>query len=159
MIQVGVIGSSSPTPQQRQIAYQIGKLLARENFMVVCGGLRGVMEAVCKGAKEVEGVTVGILPTDSMDSANPYVDIRIPTGIGEARNAIVAKSGRIIVAIGKGFGTLSELAFALKNGKMVVGIETFDLGTLGIDVKDYYLVSTPEAVVEKVKELLHQRGK
>ena len=92
------------------MAYEVGRELARRGAVVVCGGLTGVMEAVCRGAKEAGGTTVGILPGHDPAEANPYVDIPLPTGMGYARNAIVAKAGLAVIAIEGAYGTLSEMA-------------------------------------------------
>jgi uncharacterized protein (TIGR00725 family) len=111
--------------------------------VLICGGLGGVMEAACRGAKQTGGTTVGILPGDDRSAANPYVDIVIPTGLGEARNAVVVRSADALIAIGGAYGTLSEIAFALKAGKLVVGLGTWEVeGVLAAD--------SPAAAVETV---------
>ena len=96
--------------------------------MVVCGGLSGVMEAACRGAHEAGGTTVGILPGADRSAANPWVDVAVPTGLGEARNALVVRAADAVLAVGGEYGTLSEIAFALKAGKPVVGVGTWELG-------------------------------
>jgi uncharacterized protein (TIGR00725 family) len=111
--------------------------------VLVCGGLFGVMEAVCRGAKETGAVTVGILPGDDRSAANAFVDVAIPTGLGEARNALVVGAADALIAIGRGYGTLSEIALALKAGKRVVGVGTWD-------VEGVEAVDSPEAAVETV---------
>ncbi len=93
----------------------------------MCGGLGGVMEAACRGANEAGGVSVGILPGADRAAANRFVDIAIPTGLGEARNALVVRSAEALVAVGGGYGTLSEIAFALKAGKPVVGLGSWEI--------------------------------
>jgi uncharacterized protein (TIGR00725 family) len=95
--------------------------------VVVCGGLGGVMEAACRGAKDAGGTTVGILPGSDRAAANPFVDVAIPTGLGEARNALVVRAADALIAVGGGYGTLSEIALALKAGKPVVGVGTWDI--------------------------------
>ena len=95
--------------------------------MLVCGGLGGVMEAACRGAKGAAGTTVGILPGADRTQANDYVDVAIATGLGEGRNALVVRAADALIAVGGGYGTLSEIALALKAGKPVVGIGTWDL--------------------------------
>jgi uncharacterized protein (TIGR00725 family) len=109
------------------IAEEVGRELARRGCILVCGGLTGVMEASCRGAKSEGGTTVAILPTEDRRHANPYVDIAIPTGMGEMRNALLVRSVDVVIAVGGEYGTLSEIAFALKTGKPVVGIETWTL--------------------------------
>lgn len=120
--QIIVIGSSKATKEEREIAYEVGTEIAKAGYILVCGGHEGVMEAACKGAKEKGGTTVGILPENDMGKANEYVDIVIPTGIGFARNYIVQNSGFVIIMIGGGFGTLSELAYALQFNKKIIAI-------------------------------------
>jgi uncharacterized protein (TIGR00725 family) len=93
----------------------------------VCGGLGGVMEAACRGAKEAGGVTVGILPGTDRAAANAFVDVAIPSGLGEARNALVVRAADALIAVGGGYGTLSEIALALKAGKRVVGLDSWDI--------------------------------
>jgi len=121
---VAVIGSSQANEEEYEIAYQVGRHLAKKGVVVVCGGRGGVMEAVCKGAKEEGGITVGILTTYTGEDANPYVDIKINTGMSWNRNPIVVASGEFVVAIGGHWGTLSEIAYALILGKKVIGYKT-----------------------------------
>ena len=121
-MQVSVFGSSRPTEEEYRTAYEVGRLLGKAGAVVVCGGLGGVMEAVCRGAKETGGLTVGILPGAYKQDANRWVDVVVPSGLGEARNALVALSGDVAIAIGGGLGTLSEVALALRNGVPVVAV-------------------------------------
>jgi uncharacterized protein (TIGR00725 family) len=130
---VAVIGAASCAPAEAEIAETVGRVLAQGGATVVCGGRGGVMEAACRGAHSAGGLTVGILPGDDASAANPFVDVVIATGLGEARNAIVARTARAVVAIGGRYGTLSEIAFALKRGLPVVGIKTWELATPGGD--------------------------
>jgi uncharacterized protein (TIGR00725 family) len=109
----------------------------------VCGGLGGVMEAACRGAKDAGGTTVGILPGTDREAANRFVDIAIPTGLGEARNALVVRAADALIAVGGGYGTLSEIALALKAGKRVVGLGSWEIE--GVEPAD-----GPEAAVEAV---------
>ena len=111
--------------------------------MLVCGGLGGVMEAACRGAKGGGGTTVGILPGADRGEANEFVDVAIPTGLGEARNALVVRAAEALIAVGGGYGTLSEIALALKAGKRVVGLGSWDIE--GVE-----RAGTPEAAVEAV---------
>ena len=103
--------------------------------MVVCGGLGGVMEAACRGAKSAGGTTVGILPTLDRADANPFVDIAVATGLGEARNALVVRAADALVAVGGEWGTLSEIALAMRAGKRVVGLGTWELSRAGQQVE------------------------
>jgi uncharacterized protein (TIGR00725 family) len=121
----------------------VGRELGSRGVVLVCGGLGGVMEAACRGAKEAGGTTVGILPGGDRSAANAFVDVAVPTGLGEARNALVVRAGDALIAIGGGYGTLSEVAFALKAGKRVVGIGTWDIE--GVEAAD-----SPAAAAEAV---------
>ncbi len=123
---VSVIGSSSvqENSEEYQFAYQLGKELAEKGFTIVCGGRTGIMEAVCKGAKEKDGITVGIMPSYTGEEANPFVDIKINTGMNWNRNPIVVATGQIVVAIGGNYGTLSEIAYSKILGKRVLGFKT-----------------------------------
>ncbi|MFN3870750.1 MAG: TIGR00725 family protein [Aquificaceae bacterium] len=124
MKQVAVIGASKANQEEYHVAYQLGKEIAKRGWIVVCGGRGGVMEAVCKGAKEERGITVGILPSYEGEEANPYVDIKIRTGMNWNRNPLVVASGDVVVAIGGNWGTLSEIAYALILGKPIIGYKT-----------------------------------
>jgi len=122
MLQVTVIGSSEVKDERiLKMAEELGEGLAKLGAIVICGGKGGVMEAVCKGAKKQKGITVGILP-DDQKLANPYVDIAIVTGMGEGRNVINVKSGDLVIVIGGGAGTLSEIGLALKANKKVIAL-------------------------------------
>jgi uncharacterized protein (TIGR00725 family) len=118
---IGVIGSGRAlSEEQHALACEVGKLIARRGAMLVCGGLGGVMEAAAKGAHENEGFVVGILPGADSADANPYVDLAVPTELGMARNALVARTADVLIAFPGSFGTLSEMALALDSGKSVV---------------------------------------
>jgi uncharacterized protein (TIGR00725 family) len=123
---ISVIGSSRCGPELSALAEKAGTLLAEAGVGIVSGGGGGVMEAVCRGAAGAGGVTIGILAEEEQQAANRYVRFAIPTGIGEARNAIVVRAGSAVLAIGGGYGTLSEIAFALKWGKPVIGLRTWE---------------------------------
>ncbi len=124
---IAVIGGSDSTPEEARLAEEVGRGLARNGAVLICGGLGGIMEAACKGASAEGGLTIGILPGGRRQAANPYVNIPIVTNLGEARNVIVVKSAEAIIAIGGGYGTLSELGHALRNGTPVVGLNTWSL--------------------------------
>jgi uncharacterized protein (TIGR00725 family) len=125
--QLGVIGGAECSAESYEIALEVGREIAKNRFALVCGGLGGVMEAACRGAKEAGGITIGILPTSDKRSANPYVDIVIPTGLGHARNVLVVHASDALVAVDGEAGTLSEIAIALKVGRPLVGINTWGL--------------------------------
>jgi len=124
---VGVIGAAEVEEKYYKIAEEVGKLLAKNNIVIVCGGMGGVMEAVAKGAKSENGITIGILPGISKEEANPYIDFPIVTGMGHGRNIIIARTADAFIAISGEYGTLSEIAFALKLKKVVIGIDTWDI--------------------------------
>lgn len=124
---IGVIGAGKCSKKIYNLAYEVGKGIAKKGGVLVCGGLGGVMEGAAKGAKENGGLTVGILPGDRIDEANPYIDIPIATGIGEARNLVVVRSSDAVIALPGKYGTLSELAFCLKLEKPVVGLSTWQV--------------------------------
>jgi uncharacterized protein (TIGR00725 family) len=117
---VSVIGGGDCEAADRALAEEVGRLLAREGATLVCGGLGGVMEAAARGAKEAGGITIGILPGHDRSAANPYLDYVLTTGIGHARNLAVVSSGDAVIAIGGGYGTLSEIGLAAKIGRPVV---------------------------------------
>lgn len=125
---IAVVGPGRAAEVQATAAEAVGRGLAAAGAVVVCGGLGGVMEAACRGAKAAGGTTLGILPGADRSEANAWVDVAVPTGLGEARNALVVRSADALVAVGGEFGTLSEIALALKAGKPVVGLETWVLG-------------------------------
>lgn len=124
---VGVIGSSKAEPELLKLAEEVGAEIARNRAAVVCGGLSGVMEAVCKGARREGGLTIGIIPSDEKGDANPFVQIPIVTGMGMGRNVMLVKTADVLIAVGGEFGTLSEIAHALNLGKKVIGLRTWKL--------------------------------
>jgi len=128
---IAVIGGSQPSMEETRLAEEVGGELARRGVVLVCGGLGGVMEAACRGASSEGGVTIGILPGDTADSANPYVQIPIVTAMGWARNISVVKSGQAVIAIGGSYGTLSEIAHARQGGTPVIGLYTWSLSRNG----------------------------
>lgn len=121
-VQISVVGSSEPEDATLSMAEDVGRVIAAHRAVLICGGLGGIMEAACRGAKENGGRTVGILPSYDKNSANPYIDIAIPSGLGHARNVLVAAAGDIMVALMGSHGTRSEIAIALKLEKPVIGV-------------------------------------
>ena len=137
-IYISVIGAGDEAPESAlQQAEEVGRLLAAQGAVVVCGGLNGVMEAVSRGAKQAGGRTIGILPGSDHESANEWIDTPIPTGLGHARNTVVVKTGDAVIAIAGAFGTLSEIGHAVADNKTVVGLSTWELSQDG----------TPDAVI------------
>jgi uncharacterized protein (TIGR00725 family) len=128
---VAVVGPGESAPQELEAAEEVGRLLAEAGAVVVCGGLGGVMESACRGARSAGGLTLGILPGRDRRDANAFVEVAVPTGLGEARNALVVRSADAVVAIGGAYGTLSEIALALKGGTPVVGLGTWELARGG----------------------------
>jgi uncharacterized protein (TIGR00725 family) len=124
-MQIGVIGAGNCTMEECESARKVGNLVAANRGTVVCGGLGGVMEAACRGAREMNGITVGILPDTG--NGNGYLDIIIRTGLGQARNVVVVQSADAVIAIGGGHGTLSEIALALRADVPVFGLKTWDI--------------------------------
>lgn len=125
---IGVIGGRSCDKKTGQIAEKIGSEIAKRNHVLICGGMGGVMEAACRGAKKAGGITVGVLPGKIKEEANKYVDIPILTAMSHARNAIIVRTADLIIAIGGKFGTLSEIGLAKAIDKKVIGINTWDIG-------------------------------
>ncbi|MFQ6108142.1 MAG: TIGR00725 family protein [Candidatus Aminicenantales bacterium] len=126
-LRIGVIGGANPDEKSYQLALRVGQLIAQNNAILICGGLRGIMEAAAQGAKKAGGVTVGILPGNSPDEANPYIDIAIATGMGYARNSLVALNSDVIIAVDGQYGTLTEIAYGFIYGKRVIGLGTWDV--------------------------------
>ena len=124
---IGVIGSSKAEPDVLKLAEDVGNEIARRGAAVVCGGMTGVMEAVCRGARKEGGLTIGIIPSDRKGDANQFVQIPIVTGMGMGRNVMLVKTADIVIAVGGEFGTLSEIAHALNIGKKVIGLRTWKL--------------------------------
>jgi len=149
---IGVIGGSTCPPEIAELSRQVGRALAERKAILICGGLGGVMEAACRGAKEAGGLTIGVLPTDSPADANPYVDIPIVTGMGDARNIIIVRSSDAVIAIDGEYGTLSEIAFCLRFGVPVVGLKTW-----AIDPR-IQTVANAASAVEKVFQLVRGSG-
>lgn len=150
---MAVIGSASCSPEIAAVAEQVGRQIARRGAVLVCGGRGGVMEAACRGAKAEGGTTVGILPGNDRREANAYVDIAVVTGLGEARNAIVVRTADAVIAVSGGYGTLSEIGLALKMGRPVVGLGTWELHREGQLARCVLQVSTPLQAVEQAVAL------
>jgi uncharacterized protein (TIGR00725 family) len=154
---IAVIGDSSCSPQEAKLAETVGELLAQQGATIICGGLGGVMEAVCRGAKSKGGLTVGILPGQDSSMANAWVDIPVVTGIGEARNVAVVKSAQAVIAIGGSYGTLSEIAYALKNNIPVIGLNTWSLSRNGQEDDSIIRAQSATEAVDKAISLAKRR--
>jgi uncharacterized protein (TIGR00725 family) len=143
-MRVSVIGGSSVPPETAAVAERLGEQLATRGHEVVCGGLGGVMEAVCRGAASAGGETVGIVPTARRADANPHVTLPIATGMGHARNALVVLNGDAAIAVDGSHGTLSEIGLALAHGRAVAGLDTHAVA--GVEAVD-----SPREAVEYVE--------
>jgi uncharacterized protein (TIGR00725 family) len=144
---VAVVGPGNASPTELQLAEEVGAGLAAAGAVVVTGGLGGVMEAACRGARSRQGMTLGILPGEDRDAANGWVQVAVATGLGELRNGLVVRAADALVAIGGGHGTLSEVALALRVGRPVVGLGTWDVH--GVDQ-----VSTPAEALGRIERAL-----
>jgi uncharacterized protein (TIGR00725 family) len=132
-IHIGVIGAGVCSQDIYSLARELGHLIGSKEWILICGGLGGVMEGAAEGCYREGGMTVGILPGNEKESANRYIQLPIATGLGEGRNLLVVRASDVIVAVAGGYGTLSEIGLALKIGKPVVGLKTW----FNIDGIDY----------------------
>jgi uncharacterized protein (TIGR00725 family) len=151
-VYVGVIGDGSENDDLSRLAEEVGKRLAAAGAVLVCGGLGGVMTAAARGAKEAGGMTVGLLPGDSRRDANEYIDIAIATGMGEMRNALIARAVDVLIAVGGGYGTLSEIGLGLKKGTPVVALQSWD------PIEGLRRASSPGEAVELALSLARGTG-
>jgi len=154
---VAVVGAGEPDERMAALAEDVGRALGERGAVLVCGGLGGVMEAACKGAKSAGGTTVGLLPGADRRHANDYLDLAIPTGMGEMRNALIVRAADVVIAVAGEFGTLSEIAFALRIATPVVGLETWELHKKGEPVHAFATAETPDAAVELAFRLVRDR--
>jgi uncharacterized protein (TIGR00725 family) len=149
---VGVIGGSELPPELYHAAELIGREVASRRAVLITGGLTGAMEAASKGAKAAGGLTIGVLPGFSPQDANLYIDLPIVTGLSEARNLIIVRTAEILIAVGGGPGTLSEIAFALKLHKPVISLDSWNIAD------EIVRVRTPQEAVTRAFELLDSMG-
>jgi uncharacterized protein (TIGR00725 family) len=156
---IGVIGESVATDQNIEYARETGVLIAERHGILICGGMGGVMKAACEGAKSAGGLTIGIIPTYEKETANEYIDISIATGMGHARNAIIAATADALIAIGGSYGTLSEIAFARKFGKPVITLASFEIQKDGKVCGDILAADTPRHAVSRLWKILESTGK
>ncbi len=151
---VSVIGSATCSEEECAYAEAVGEGLASHGIAVVCGGRSGVMEAVCRGAQLRGGLTIGLLPGLDGEAANPYVRLALPTGIGQARNALVVAAGEAVIAIGGGYGTLSEIGFALKLGKPLIALGTWKAARSDGSAAGMIEVKTPGEAISACLKIL-----
>ena len=154
---VAVVGGGDAGDDVCRRAEEVGRELARRGAVVVTGGLGGVMAAACRGAKAGGGATLGILPTADRADANPWVDVAVPTGLGEGRNLLVVRAADAVVAVAGEFGTLSEIALALQAGTPVVGLGTWELARDGRPVDAVVRAASPADAAEKAVGLATRR--
>lgn len=155
---IAIIGDSSCSTEEAKVAETVGELLAQRGATIICGGLGGVMEAVCRGAKSKGGLTIGILPGEDSSMANTWVDIPIATGVGYARNMAVVKSAQAVIAIGGNYGTLSEIAYALKRNIPVIGLNTWALSRNGKEDDPIIRAHSAVEAVDKAISLAKKKG-
>ena len=147
---IGVIGAGQCSEKIYELAREVGRHIGRKGWFLLCGGLSGVMEGAARGCSEVGGTTIGLLPGLERNLANRFIKIAVPTGLGEGRNLLIVRGSDVLIAIAGGYGTLSEIAFALKAGKIVIGLETWK-GIEGIRH-----VATAEEAIEMAQSILSQ---
>ena len=145
---IGVIGAGECSDKIYQLARNLGSEIGKKGWILVCGGLGGVMEAAARGCAEAGGMTVGILPGLDKASANLYIKIPLATGLGEGRNLLVVRASDVLVSVAGGYGTLSEIGLALKVNKPVLGLETWE------NIQGVQYVSDPEEAIQLVEKLI-----
>jgi len=152
-IYIAVCGPALASEQEAAWAEEVGRLIARAGAVVVCGGLGGVMDAAARGARSEGGTAIGILPGETRAGESAHLSASVPTGMGEARNALVVRAADAVIAISGEFGTLSEIALALKMGRPVVGLATWELSKTGRPSDPIVRAATPEEAVERALAL------
>ena len=154
---IAVIGASEPDDRQLDLATEVGRLIAAAGAVLVCGGLGGVMEAACRGAKSQGGVTIGVLPGLDRSQGNAWLDFSICTGTGHARNLAVAASGDAVIAVGGGFGTLSEMGHARKCDRIVIALDSWRVSRNGENPPGIIPASSPAEAVRLATEASRAR--
>ncbi|MGB9885978.1 MAG: TIGR00725 family protein [Moorellales bacterium] len=155
---IAVIGAGECSPEEARLAYAVGRELARRRAVLVCGGLGGIMAAASQGAAEAGGTVVGLLPGFRREEGNPYLSVAIATGLGEARNVLVVRAGDAVIAVGGGYGTLSEIGLALKLGRPVIGLGTWEVFRQGRRDPGIITARDPEEAVELAWRSLKASG-
>ncbi|MFZ9886597.1 MAG: TIGR00725 family protein [Myxococcota bacterium] len=156
---IAVVGAGMTlSPDLEALAERVGVEVARAGCTLVCGGLGGVMEAACRGARSQGGRTIGILPGGDAEEANPFVEVVITTGLGEVRNLVIVRSADAVIAIGGRHGTLSEVAFALLEGRPVVGLGTWRLTAPGRHTEEFVQATDAKDAVRLALHALSARG-
>lgn len=144
---IAVVGANKCSKKLRDMAAEVGQYVAENGGVIVCGGLGGIMEGAARGAKQANGVTIGILPGDNAADANEFIDFVIPSGFGEARNILVVRTADAIIAFPGKYGTLTEMAFALQAGKPLVSVNAWNLGD------DVTQAETPQEAARMAMEM------
>ena len=152
-LRIGVLGPHDCSAKERDLGFSVGAEIARRGAILVCGGLGGMMEAAAEGAKSERGTTVGILPGEKASAANEFIDVALPTGLGAVRNALLVRACDAVIAIRGGYGTLSEIAFALRLGVPVVGLQTWSVAQNGKADEGIHVAKAPEEAVKMALEL------
>ena len=145
---VAVCGESDPQTSLADLAFELGRGIAQRHAVLLCGGLTGVMEHAARGARAAGGLTIGLLPGEDPDEANPYIDVAIASGLGHARNAVLARTADGVVAVGGGLGTLSEIALALRNGRPTIGIRTWRFDRTGRTEPELPIADNPNDALD-----------
>jgi len=154
---IAVIGNREADPAQLRLAEEVGREIARAGAVLICGGLAGVMSAACKGAQSEGGLTIGVLPGDSANAANKYVQIPLVTNMGYARNVIIVKSAHAVIAVGGGYGTLTEIGYALDAKIPVIGLNTWSLSRNGEKEKSIIRARSATEAVNLAMEKIEGR--
>ena len=154
---VAVIGTRQPSPEESKLAEEVGRELAKNGVILICGGLGGVMADACRGARAEGGLTIGVIPGDDRKSANPYVQIPIVTGIGYARNVIIVKSAQAVIAVGGGYGTLTEIGYALDGKIPVIGLGTWKISRNNQLDKSIIRARNAKEAVNKALKLIKRK--
>ncbi len=150
---IGVIGAgNSASEEGLRLAEEVGYLIAREDAVLVCGGLNGVMQAAAKGAKRGGGLTLGILPTGNKGDANSYIDLPVATAMSTSRNLIIVRTADALIAVNGSYGTLSEMAHAFDQGKPVFALHSWPMDKAGVEPSLYVRVDTPREAVDRAIE-------
>jgi uncharacterized protein (TIGR00725 family) len=155
MLQIGVIGAGKAKDGEKRIAKEVGMEIGKAGHILICGGLGGVMEGAAKGVKSQGGLSVGILPGGKKEEANQYIDVAIVTAMSHARNAIIARTADVLLAVGGGAGTLSEIALAQKIGKPVILLKDA-MPKFSPMSKETYLASSPKEAVELAEKIVRK---
>jgi len=156
-LNIAIIGPNVTNPKQYELGKEVGQAIARAGCILFCGGLGGMMQAAAEGARSAGGQTVGILPGPEKSEANAFIDIAIPTGLGPYRNALLVRSCDAVIAIHGAYGTLSEIAFALRLGIPVIGLHTWSVSKDGQPDPGIHIADSSEEAVRMAVELAGQQ--